>query len=104
MRELINTKSSDYNVIIQSPWAEWLYKIKTLFKYNWLKGERDTKIEWQDGLWLEENEWDGLWFEGNEWYYGKSRGDVRLSDNVMIELECYPIYNQYFLLDISDVD
>ena len=104
MRELINTKSSDYNVIIQLPWAEWLYKIKTLFKYSWLKGERDTKIEWQDGLWLEENEWDGLWFEGNEWYYGKSRGDVRLSDNVMIELECYPIYNQYFLLDISGVD
>ena len=83
------------------PWAEWLLKIKILFKYNWLKGEREKKIEWQDGLWFEENEWDGLWFEGNEWggvwfkenewYYDKSRSDVRLSDDVMMELECYEI-------------
>ena len=49
-----------------------------------MKGERDKKIEWQDGLWFEGNEWyglwfeeiklDALWFEGNEWYYDKSRG------------------------------
>ena len=50
MRELTDTKSSDYNIIVQWPRAEWLYKIKTLFKYNWLKGERDKKIECQDGL------------------------------------------------------
>ena len=64
--------------------------------YNWLKGERDKKIEWQDGLWFEQSEWDGLWFEQkewdgllfeeNEWYYDKRRGDERLSDDVMMEL------------------
>ena len=63
VRELTNIKFSDYNVIVQSPRAEWLYKIKTLFKYSLLKGERDKKIEWQDGLWFEENEYNGLWFE-----------------------------------------
>ena len=57
-----------------------------LFKFNWLKGEHDKKIEWQDrlwfegkeldGLWFEGKELDGLWFEGNECYYNKSRGDV----------------------------
>ena len=87
MRELTNTKSSDYNIIVQSPWAEWLYKIKALFKYNWLKGECDKKTELQDGQWFERKEWDGLWFEENEWYYDKSRCDERSSDDVMMELE-----------------
>ena len=31
MRELTNTKSSDYNVIVKLPSAEWSYKIKTFF-------------------------------------------------------------------------
>ena len=31
VRELTNTKSSDYNVIVQSPSAKWNYKIKTLY-------------------------------------------------------------------------
>ena len=66
MRELTNTKSYDYNTIVQLPWAEWLYKIETLFKYNWLKHEIDKKIEWEDGLWFQGNEWDGLRFEENE--------------------------------------
>ena len=59
-----------------------------------MKGERDKKIELQDGLWFEENKWDGLWFEENEWDYDKSRGDERLSDNVMMELECHEINNR----------
>ena len=42
---------------------------QNLNKYYWVKGERDKKIEWQDGL----------WFEENEWYYDKSRGDESLS-------------------------
>ena len=29
--------------------------------------------------------------EENKWYYDKSRGDVRLSDDVMMERECYEI-------------
>ena len=64
------------------------------FKYNWLKGERDKKIEWQDGLWFEGNEWDELWLEGNEWCYDKSRGYVRLSDDVMMEFKSYEINNR----------
>ena len=65
------------------------------------KGERDKTIEWQDGvlfieiewdgLWFQENEWNGLWFEGNEWCYDKSSGDERLSDDVVMGLECYEI-------------
>ena len=65
--QLTYAKSSAYNVIVQSPWGEWLYKIKTLFKYNWLKDERDKKTEWQEGPLFEGNKWDGLWLEGNEW-------------------------------------
>ena len=39
---------------------------QNFIKYNWY-GECDKEIEWQDGLWFEENERDGLWFEENEW-------------------------------------
>ena len=88
--------------------------MKTLFKYNWLKDERDKKIEQQegllfeenkwdglwlegnewDGLWFEENEWDRLWFEGNKWYCDKSRGDARMSDDVMMEHDCHENNNR----------
>ena len=118
VRELTSTKYSDYNVIVQGLWAEQLCKFKTLFKCNWLKGERDKKIECQDGLWFEVsewyrlwfegNEWDGLWFEGNEWYYDKSRDDVRLSDDIMMKLcvmksirEQRDDQNPNFLISIS---
>ena len=37
VRELTNTKSSDYNVIVQSP--------SGITFQNWLKGEREKKIE-----------------------------------------------------------
>ena len=49
MKELTNPKSSDYNFTVQSPWTEWLYKIKTLSQYDWMKGEQDKKTEWQNG-------------------------------------------------------
>ena len=37
-RVLTNTKSSDYNLIVHSPWGEWLYKIKPLFSTIGWKG------------------------------------------------------------------
>ena len=48
-------------------------QVFNLQKYNWLKGERDNKIEWQCDksvkkmTWFEENEWDESWSKGNKW-------------------------------------
>ena len=78
--------------------------------HNWLKGERDNTIELQCDksikLTMANMNGDGSWFKGNgildyglkemnKMDYGlkeinvnmtKSRGDVRLSDDVMMEL------------------
>ena len=86
MRELTNTKSSDYNVIVQSPSAEW--------HYSWLKGDCDKRFQWQDGLWFE-GKWDGLWFEGimrwtmvwRKMNETMSKAEVMFIDDVMMELE-----------------
>ena len=72
-------------------------------KYIWLKGERDKKIEWHKiDYGLKEihkrdyglkkiHEMDNGLKEMNDIYYDKSIGDVRFSDDVMMELRCYEI-------------
>ena len=76
MGELTNTKFSDYNVIVQSPWAEWHYKIKT-FSYAQF-AERWT---WQK-VWM--TKWTMVW-RNNEMGYGLNENemDYGLNENEM---------------------